>query len=67
MKGAEAVTVFVLGAVAAVVSVLVTGLFVMLAALGLHEFVSSSVPALGYGQSILVALALSVVGSFFRR
>lgn len=49
-----------------VASVLLTAFIIMLVMGGLHHEVSADIPAISFLGSILVSLALGIVGSFFR-
>ena len=66
MKAAEVVGGLLLAAAIIAGVIALQGLAIMLVLGGLHDHVSESVPAIGYGGSVLIGVGLSVVGSFFR-
>lgn len=67
MKAAEVVGAALL-AIAIVAGLLaVQGAVIMLVLAGLHNYVSESIPAIGFVGSTLIGLGLGIIGSFFRR
>lgn len=67
MKAVEVVGALILGLAIGAGLLALQAAVIMLILSGLHDHVSASVPAVGFGGSVLIAVALDIVGSFFRR
>ena len=52
--------------VLSIIGSVISAWIIMLIAGGLHSAVAAEIPAVGFGGALLIVLALSVIGGFFK-